>query len=79
MTRKFKYQGPTDTSATLKLDGHDIDVILFRGSIYTLPQDHEYIKTLIALGYLAPEGDTPAAAKTQKTQATATPSNKGVK
>ena len=60
MNRKFKYQGPTDSSVTLKVDGQDMDVVLFRGSTVELPEDHEYIKTLIALGYLVLEGDAPA-------------------
>lgn len=63
MNRKFKYQGPTDSSVTLKVDGQDVDVVLFRGSTVELPDEHEYVKTLIALGYLAPEGDVPAVAQ----------------
>lgn len=62
MNRKFKYQGPTDSSVTLKVDGQDMDVVLFRGSTVELPEDHEYVKTLIALGYLVLEGDAPAVA-----------------
>lgn len=71
MTRKFKYQGPTDSSVTLKVDGKDVDVVLFRGSTHELPEDHEYVKTLTALGYLALERDDD--------QAAATTVNKGAK
>lgn len=63
MNRKFKYQGPTDSSVTLKVKGRDVDVVLFRGSTVELPDDHEYVKTLIALGYLAPEGNVSAVAQ----------------
>ncbi len=65
MNRKFKYQGPTDSSVTLKVDGQNVDVVLFRGSTVELPDDHEYVKTLIALGYLDSDGDAPAVADAQ--------------
>jgi len=71
MNRKFKYQGPTDSSVTLRIDGKDVDVVLFRGSTVELPDDHEYVKTLIALGYLAPEGDAPAEAQPEASTTTA--------
>lgn len=71
MNRKFKYQGPTDSSVTLKVDGKDVDVVLFRGSTVELPDDHEYVKTLIALGYLVPEGDLPAVAQPEASTTTA--------
>ena len=71
MNRKFKYQGPTDSSVTLKVDCQDVDVVLFRGSTVELPDDHEYVKTLIALGYLAPQGDAPEVADAQGSTTTA--------
>ena len=74
MTRKFKYQGPTDSSVTLKVDGADQDVLLFRGTSVELPEEHEYVKTLIALGYLVAD-DAPQA----PADATESTSKKGAK
>lgn len=71
MNRKFKYQGPTDSSVTLKVDGQDVDVVLFRGSTVELPDDHEYVKTLIALRYLLPARGAPAVADAQGSTTTA--------
>jgi len=50
----FKYQGPVDSSVTLKVDGQDRDVVLFRGQTVDLPESHDYVQTLVALGHLAP-------------------------
>ena len=52
----FKYQGPVDSSVTLKIDGKDHDVVFFRGQSVDLPADHEYVKTLVALNHLVPVG-----------------------
>jgi len=68
MTRKYQYHGPTDSSVTLRVDGRDVDVLLFRGSTVELPQTHDYVQTLIALGHLVPvdEPTAPAKPTTQK-------------
>ena len=58
---KYRYQGPVDSSVTLKVDGKDQDVMLFRGKPVELPEGHDYVQTLVALGYLVPESDTPDA------------------
>lgn len=50
----FKYQGPVDSSVTLKVDGQDRDVVLFRGQTVDLPEEHDYVQTLVALGHLQP-------------------------
>jgi hypothetical protein len=50
----FTYQGPVDSGVTLVVDGKATDVLLFRGRPVELPEDHEYVKTLLALGHLVP-------------------------
>lgn len=54
MSKKYKYLGPVDSSVTLKVDGKDQDVMLFRGREVELPPEHDFVKTLDALGYLQP-------------------------
>ncbi len=51
---KYVYQGPVDSSVTLKVDGKDRDVVLFRGKEVDLPEGHDYVKTLVALEHLVP-------------------------
>lgn len=62
---KYRYQGPVDSSVTLKVDGKDQDVMLFRGKPVELPEGHDYVQTLVALGYLVPEGEAPAVTDAQ--------------
>lgn len=52
----FVYVGSVDSAATI--DG--VDVILWKGSTVTLPENNEYVKSLIAQGFLI---DPPAAAE----------------
>jgi len=59
---KCRYQGPVDSSVTLKVDGKEQDVMLFRGKPVELPEGHDYVQTLVALGYLVPENEAPAVA-----------------
>lgn len=63
---KYTYQGPTDSSVTLKVKGKkDQEVLLFRGKEVELPEDHPYVKTLVALGYLVPPvANTPSPVET---------------
>jgi hypothetical protein len=51
---KYVYQGPVDSSVTLKVEGKERDVVLFRGKEVDLPEGHDYTQTLKALGYLKP-------------------------
>lgn len=60
----FKYQGPVDSSVTLKIDGKDHDVVFFREQSVDLPADHEYVKTLVALNHLVPVDGADAAGNT---------------
>ena len=62
---KYRYQGPVDSSVTLKVGGKDQDVMLFRGKPVELPEGHDYVQTLVALGYLVPESDEPAVPQPQ--------------
>lgn len=55
---KYVYQGPVDSSVTLKVDGKDRDVVLFRGKEVDLPEGHDYVQTLVALGHLLPAAAT---------------------
>lgn len=59
----FLYQGPIDSSVTLRLDdGKELDVMFYRGQkTVPLPADHEYIKTLVALEHLVPPPEEQAA------------------
>jgi hypothetical protein len=52
---KYVYQGPVNSSVTLKLaGGKEQDVVLIRGGQVDVPEDNEYIKTLVALKHLVP-------------------------
>ena len=53
MTTKFKYTGPL-SGATLTGDGEPKEVMLYPDTEVDLPETHEYVQTLLALGYLTP-------------------------
>jgi hypothetical protein len=66
MLRKFTYEGPCNTAFTLRLaDGASRDVVLHRGREVELPDDNEYVQSLVSLGHLVidddPEPDAPPA------------------
>lgn len=71
MTRRYRYQGPVNSSVTLKVDGKDVDVLLFRGKEIDLPEEHDYVKTLVALEHLAPVAPAQPAAPAQTAADTA--------
>lgn len=48
---RFKYTGPL-SGATLNVDGAPQEVMLFPDTEVDLPEEHEYVQTLKALGYL---------------------------
>ena len=48
---KYMYKGPT-SGVTLIVNGKDKEVLLHNGKQVDLPEDHEYTKTLVALGHL---------------------------
>jgi hypothetical protein len=51
MMKKYRYSGPT-SGVTLK-DGKAVkEIMLHTGGEIALPEDHEYTRTLLALGYL---------------------------
>ncbi|WP_432719846.1 hypothetical protein R0381_003650 [Jeongeupia wiesaeckerbachi] len=60
---KYLYSGPT-SGVTLQDGDEPREVMLHTGAEVELPAEHEYTKTLLALGYLAP-----APAKTTKVSA----------
>lgn len=72
--KKYTYQGPINTSASLVVDGKPHEVLLHRGKVVSLPPDHDYTRTLVALGHIVivDEPDASAAAGT----ATSTPTEK---
>lgn len=55
---KYRYNGPT--SGVTLADGSE--VLLFPQRAVELPSEHEYVKTLIALGFLQPLEDSASAA-----------------
>lgn len=66
---KYRYSGPT-SGVTLQKGADDNsaqEVMLHTGAEVDLPEEHEYTKTLLALGYL-----TPVSAK-QATKTSAAP------
>lgn len=70
---KYRYSGPT-SGVTLNVDGKPKEVMLHTGKDVELPETNEYVKTLVALGHLAPTqvqddsatADQPATAKVAK-------------
>lgn len=59
--KTFVYTGP-NTSATLKLEGgKELDAILVKNRKIELPEDHPYIKALLAQKLLKLADDPPAA------------------
>lgn len=64
---KYRYSGPT-SGVTLQKGADDTsaqEVMLHTGAEVELPEEHEYTKTLLALGHLTPlSSQTRQAAKT---------------
>jgi hypothetical protein len=57
--KDFVYVGSVDSAATI----NGVDVILWKGKTVNLPEDNDYVKSLIAQGYLeevVAEKKTPA-------------------
>ena len=50
---KYRYSGPT-SGVTLKKGEEAQEVMLHTGAEVDLPEEHEYTKTLLALGPLTP-------------------------
>ena len=50
---KYRYSGPT-SGVTLKKGEETQEVMLHTGAEVDLPEEHEYTKTLLALGHLTP-------------------------
>ena len=48
---KYTYKGPT-SGVTLVVNGKDKEILLHNGKQVDLPEDHDYTKTLVALGHL---------------------------
>ena len=59
---KYLYEGP-NSGVTLQ-DG--TEVLLWNGKEVELPADNEYVKTLVALGYLKPIQEIKETKKTKK-------------
>jgi len=59
---KYLYEGP-NSGVTLQ-DG--TEVLLWNGKQVELPADNEYVKTLMALGYLKPIQETKEVKKIKK-------------
>lgn len=57
---RFIYEGPV-SSVTLRLaDGTEAEVALHPGRAVDLPADHDYVRTLVARGFLRSAGVSPA-------------------
>ena len=50
---KYRYSGPT-SGVTLQKGEEAQEVMLHTGAEVELPEEHEYTKTLLALGHLTP-------------------------
>ena len=50
---KYRYSGPT-SGVTLQKGEEAQEVMLHSGTEVELPEEHEYTKTLLALGHLTP-------------------------
>ena len=50
---KYRYSGPT-SGVTLKKGEEAQEVMLHTGAEVDVPEEHEYTKTLLALGHLTP-------------------------
>ena len=50
---KYRYSGPT-SGVTLNMGEEAQEVMLHTGAEVDLPEEHEYTKTLLALGHLTP-------------------------
>lgn len=61
---KYLYEGPN--SGVTFQDG--TEVLLWNGKEVELPADNEYVKTLMALGYLKPLQETQETKETKKTK-----------
>lgn len=59
---KYRYTGPM-SGVTLKTGGAQRDVLLIPGQDADLPESHEYTRTLLALGHLAPAPVAPTKTK----------------
>lgn len=57
--KDFIYVGSVDSAATID----EVDVIFWKGSTVTLPENNDYVKSLIAQGFLI---DPPVTAETVK-------------
>lgn len=68
MSSTHKYLGPSSAITLRTADGRDVELVLTPGAEFDLPAlgvaDHEYIRTLAALGHLSPLAADPAPART---------------
>ena len=65
---KYRYSGPT-SGVTLKKGEEAQEVMLHTGAEVDLPEEHEYTKTLLALGHLTPVSAKQAAKTSAATRA----------
>lgn len=74
---KYRYSGPT-SGVTLKKGEEAHEVMLHTGAEVDLPEEHEYTKTLLALGHLTPVSAKQATKTSARTSAgTDEPAAKG--
>lgn len=73
MPSTHKYLGPFSAVSLRTADGRDVELVLAPDAEFDLPAlgvaDHEYIKTLILLGNLAPLAAEPAPVRGKKKDA----------
>jgi len=51
---RFIYEGPVSSVTLRQADGTEAEVALHPGRAVDLPADHEYVRTLVARGFLGP-------------------------
>ena len=74
---KYRYSGPT-SGVTLQKGEEAQEVMLHTGAEVELPEEHEYTKTLLALGHLTPVSTRQATKTSAATRAgTDEPAAKG--
>ena len=74
---KYRYSGPT-SGVTLQKGEEAQEVMLHTGAEVDLPEEHEYTKTLLALGHLTPVSTKQATKTSAATRAgTDEPAAKG--
>lgn len=63
--KNLMYTADQPHISTVLIDGKQVDLMLFKGSTYELPENHQVVSGLIAQGHLVPVENTIPNAKKQ--------------